>query len=1538
MASTENFTALDLHGSLISTGAGKITLLGRAAAGAAAAHGVLVDGATINSTGTGSLSITGSVSGTPALPSNDIEIIGNSSITAPTQNLIGTLTHVGASTTTANTSLQINVDQLTIDATASLSGATTTILNKTATRPIELGAADSPTVLGLTDAELDRLSSTTLKIGNADTGAITQLAALSRTGAVELRSGGKIALQIGTITAGSLLVDATSTITHTNTGVDVDLSTGGPGTLRFGSADKLELNITDALTYDALVVLGAVDLTGLTLQLTGTHVPAEYGECFVLIDNDGTDPITGTFTGLAEASQLTFNGRDMLITYLGGDGNDVIIYTKPDYLVTSTMGGGPLVITNPSGTDDALSFSQLPGGEISLAAAGRKFSVDNGPIRDGSSGAVSIATGVTSVVIDAGDGADVITIGAATDMAAMTINGGKGDDSVSFTGALSFKADADLDVDLTDDDALPGVDRCTIGSQITMTGTGKATFKVTRNILINTGAGVSAVDGKITLDAHTVGAALAENFTAVEIHGSLSSSGTGEISVSGRGAPGAVETAGILLQDASITGTGTGSVVVSGLMEGISATRSIGLHLVNSSVVAADQLSVSGTAGDGVAATPGDAASVGLLLEQTSLVEGTGGKLMTVVGTGAQVTGSGSSFGALMKGSTVRNTDCKMSFFGFGGNATIGTSRGLVLSETSQVLGLGPATVTDVKGVALESPVAPPGVVGSLGCHISADSKIEGSAAGGRLQVEGTSLLSDTSSKGLVVEGRIVGNGASIDLAGTSANTTTGSTQNHGVELIGAVNGTGQTVALTGVTESTANGSFGILVGPAASVISANLVITSDSLDISATATASGTTCTLEPLTIPFTVELGASDTDTLLGLTTSEFTGLTFDTVIINGDVIQQSSPVSLKGKVELHSAGSITLGSLTATGNVLLDAATFVTPAASGSSVTAPRLNFAANNTLQINIANDGTYQALSVTGEVDVTNVGLDILGTYVPPPGYTILPVVNDGTDAIIGEFTGVPEDGEYPFNGEDFVITYLGGTGNDLEMFTYGDPVVTLGPITLNQDTGLYEQVLTLTNPQPKAMRGVRVTVLNIEQKIVLRNRSHPFLPIIESNVIIPARGSATLTVMFYNGGRNLGTWVPQYLVESLNRDLGPMPGDFSGLYHGLASRTAGINPITGSSLTLTLSKTGACTGTLTTEGKTTKFTGLISIDPLNPLKPRFVFSFTTIQRQLNLSFDPILQTVVGELASLVVPAPTAAPVLAWRQPWTLKAPANPAPGFKGRHNIALTHADPDVALPQGAAFASLTVAKDDGVFVMAGKLPDGSAITGSSFIGAEGQARVFTPLYKNTGSVLGQLKVTLLRPTIPNPSIIPNPVTGTLDWSRPAALVKSKDRFYRPGVALKLTAEGGLYTPPAAGQLLNAVPSSVPGAPNSVMEFVDGGLDIHNGFAQLLRLYNPTTTGLTNKVQITPRTPYAVSVLVFDSGKGLFSGKFTVPGAVGVPSRSGTYSGMLVPKVGYLLGTGHFLLPQLPVAPQTTGNSPMLSGKVHFWDNRVPRP
>ena len=42
----------------------------------------------------------------------------------------------------------------------------------------------------------------------------------------------------------------------------------------------------------------------------------------ILIDNDGTDPIVGTFNGLAEGDSVFFGAITAKVTYVGGDGND----------------------------------------------------------------------------------------------------------------------------------------------------------------------------------------------------------------------------------------------------------------------------------------------------------------------------------------------------------------------------------------------------------------------------------------------------------------------------------------------------------------------------------------------------------------------------------------------------------------------------------------------------------------------------------------------------------------------------------------------------------------------------------------------------------------------------------------------------------------------------------------------------------------------------------------------------------------------------------------------------------------------------------------------------------------------------------------------------------------------------------------------------------------------------------------------------------------------------------------------------------------
>src|SRR5262249_17222817 len=112
-----------------------------------------------------------------------------------------------------------------------------------------------------------------------------------------------------------------------------------PGTIRItgnlaileGATSKFELNGTAAGQSDLVVVTGTVSLGG-SLQVT-LGFAADLGTDFVIIQNDGTDPIIGTFAGLAEGAIYTApGGATYVLSYVGGDGNDVSLklLTRPD--------------------------------------------------------------------------------------------------------------------------------------------------------------------------------------------------------------------------------------------------------------------------------------------------------------------------------------------------------------------------------------------------------------------------------------------------------------------------------------------------------------------------------------------------------------------------------------------------------------------------------------------------------------------------------------------------------------------------------------------------------------------------------------------------------------------------------------------------------------------------------------------------------------------------------------------------------------------------------------------------------------------------------------------------------------------------------------------------------------------------------------------------------------------------------------------------------------------------------------------------------
>lgn len=129
----------------------------------------------------------------------------------------------------------------------------------------------------------------------------------------------------GTGTVGWLAANSGGTI---NPGMSPGVMTATGGlTLTSGSVLEVELEGTSLGQYDQLDVTGAVDVTGATLTpiLFNGYVPSIVGDSYTIINNDGADAVTGTFNGLSEGGEITVGATKFTISYVGGDGNDVVL-------------------------------------------------------------------------------------------------------------------------------------------------------------------------------------------------------------------------------------------------------------------------------------------------------------------------------------------------------------------------------------------------------------------------------------------------------------------------------------------------------------------------------------------------------------------------------------------------------------------------------------------------------------------------------------------------------------------------------------------------------------------------------------------------------------------------------------------------------------------------------------------------------------------------------------------------------------------------------------------------------------------------------------------------------------------------------------------------------------------------------------------------------------------------------------------------------------------------------------------------------------
>ncbi len=235
----------------------------------------------------------------------------------------------------SNGSITWTSDNIAIATSATLNtGATGTVTlqQQTAGREIRLGADVTPTTLNLADAELDRITASTLQIGNSSSGSIVVTAAITQTGKnVNLVTGDSLnlttqsfsasttrTLNVTTGSTGSIFAsDATSSDLTAST-MTLNVGSGGIGSsansigLSFGTlnsttsgnANQYLRSVTTGAVANLDAGTGTIRLDAGTFTLNGNE---RVNDATTLEINGATFALS-TFTETVQGVTLTNNG------------------------------------------------------------------------------------------------------------------------------------------------------------------------------------------------------------------------------------------------------------------------------------------------------------------------------------------------------------------------------------------------------------------------------------------------------------------------------------------------------------------------------------------------------------------------------------------------------------------------------------------------------------------------------------------------------------------------------------------------------------------------------------------------------------------------------------------------------------------------------------------------------------------------------------------------------------------------------------------------------------------------------------------------------------------------------------------------------------------------------------------------------------------------------------------------------------------------------------------------------------------------------
>jgi hypothetical protein len=411
--------------------------------------------------------------------------------------------------------------------------------------------------------------------------------------------------------------------------------------------------------------------------------------------------------------------------------------------------------------------------------------------------------------------------------------------------------------------------------------------------------------------------------------------------------------------------------------------------------------------------------------------------------------------------------------------------------------------------------------------------------------------------------------------------------------------------------------------------------------------------------------------------------------------------------------------------------------------------------------------------------------------------------------------------------------------------------------------------------------------------------------------------AGTYRVKIYNSQYYIHSQTVQLTV--LNPFIGIIPP--SGLQvNGRIDADTGLNKNLGGSISMTIDRLGAVSGTFTMVGSNgklvkTKFKG--QFDGSGDLViniPRKNLSPLTLTLEMDFSALPAF--TFNPSANTISDGVNSADISMWNKGWST---TNPATAYAGVYNVGLEYTAPllpttlgsgsttRARVSQGYGYFSMNVVASTAGARIAGVLADGSPFTSSATLlgDAPGNLPLWIPIYKNSGALHGDVTITAAPPE--------NLVTAVLNWTKPAGLAKTSDTYGFTNVLLEASPTSGLYS---ASNFISSLPGGILSLTiddgmwvpvNSPVTGLGGGLSA-GSFAGTATFNGTTfTSNLAN--------PRSLKIAV-NQTTGLVTGSFIDPDVFGA-NRTVKFQSMIITEGGpatHIL-RGNYVMPNTVQSP-----------------------